>query len=172
MRGVSARADALDNPIKMSDAPPDTAGITVPPPVYFLAGLAAGWLLQPVLPRAPFPPVVVRIVGPLLGLAGGALIVWALVAFRRRGTSADPWKPTRAVVTEGPYAFTRNPIYLSLALLTAGLALRMNLLGPLALLPVVLLAVDRLVIAREERYLERKFGDDYRAYKARVRRWI
>jgi protein-S-isoprenylcysteine O-methyltransferase Ste14 len=156
----------------MSDAPPDTAGIAVPPPVYFVVGVAAGWLLQPVLPRAPFPPLLVRVVGPVLGLTGGALIVWALVAFRRHGTSADPRKPTRAVVSEGPYAVTRNPIYLSLALLTAGLALRMNLLGPLLLLPVVLVTVDRLVIAREELYLEKKFGDDYRAYKARVRRWI
>jgi protein-S-isoprenylcysteine O-methyltransferase Ste14 len=157
---------------EMSEATPDTAGIVVPPPAYFVVGVALGWILQSVLPGAPFPPALVRVVGPALGVLGGALIVWALVAFRRHGTSADPRKPTRAVVAEGPYAFTRNPIYLSLALLTAGFALRMNLLGPLLLLPLVLLAVDRLVIAREERYLERKFSDEYRAYKARVRRWL
>jgi protein-S-isoprenylcysteine O-methyltransferase Ste14 len=156
----------------MSDAPPDNAGIPVPPPLFFLAGLAAGWLLQPLLPRAPFPAFAARVLAPLLGLAGAALIVWALVAFRRHRTSVDPRKPTRAVVSNGPYRFTRNPIYLSLALLTAALALRMNLPGPLLLLPVVLVVVDRAVIAREERYLERKFGEEYRAYKSRVRRWL
>jgi protein-S-isoprenylcysteine O-methyltransferase Ste14 len=156
----------------MSDAPPDTAGISVPPPAFFLLGLAAGWLLTPLLPAHPFPPLAVALVAEVLGLAGAVLIVWAIVAFRRARTSVDPRKPSTTVVTNGPYRFTRNPIYVSLALLTAALALRMNLLGPLLLLPVVLVAVDRLVIAREERYLERKFGEEYRTYKARVRRWI
>jgi protein-S-isoprenylcysteine O-methyltransferase Ste14 len=156
----------------MSDRPPDTAGLPLPPPVFFLVGLAAGWLLTPLLPAQPFPPLAVTLGAPILGLAGAVLIVWAIAAFRRARTSVDPRRPSTTVVTNGPYRFTRNPIYVSLTLMTAAFALRMNLLGPLLMLPVVLVTVDRLVIAREERYLERKFGDEYRAYKARVRRWV
>jgi protein-S-isoprenylcysteine O-methyltransferase Ste14 len=156
----------------MSEASADNPGLAVPPPVFFLAGLGAGWLLETVLPPHRFPPLVISVGSRALGVAGGALIVWAVVTFRRARTSVDPRKPATTVVTAGPYRFTRNPIYVSLALLTAALSLRMNLLGPLLLLPVVLVLVDRLVIAREERYLERKFGEEYRGYKSRVRRWL
>ncbi|HEY3120321.1 MAG TPA: isoprenylcysteine carboxylmethyltransferase family protein [Vicinamibacteria bacterium] len=156
----------------MSEASPDNPGLAVPPPVFFLVGLGAGWLLTPLLPPHPFPPLVVSVASGVLGVAGGALIVWAMATFRRARTSVDPRKPATTVVSDGPYRFTRNPIYLSLALLTAALSLHMNLLGPLLVLPVVLVVVDRAVIAREERYLERKFGEEYRSYKSRVRRWL
>jgi protein-S-isoprenylcysteine O-methyltransferase Ste14 len=81
-------------------------------------------------------------------------------------------RPTTALVTSGPYRLTRNPMYLGMAFLYAGLALSFGVTWSLAFLPLVLLAVDRLAILREEHYLEAKFGEEYRRYKARVRRWL
>ena len=81
-------------------------------------------------------------------------------------------EPTTAIVVHGPYRFTRNPMYVSLVGLYAGVTLFVNSAWPLILLPAVVLLVQRQVIAREEAYLEAKFGEEYRAYKARVRRWI
>jgi protein-S-isoprenylcysteine O-methyltransferase Ste14 len=119
---------------------------------------------------APGAPVVVvswvLVLGAIL-LAGSA---W--VQFRRAGTTPNPTQPTTALVVRGPYRFTRNPMYLSLAALYLGGALRLNSLWPLVLFPVVITLIEWRVIAREERYLEAKFGDAYRAYKAGVRRWI
>ncbi len=92
--------------------------------------------------------------------------------FLKRGTSLIPGKRAEALVTSGPYRFTRNPMYVGMAFLYVGLALWLDVLWALAFLPVVLLVVDRRVIAPEERYLEARFGDEYRAYKQRVRRWL
>jgi protein-S-isoprenylcysteine O-methyltransferase Ste14 len=83
-----------------------------------------------------------------------------------------PANPTTALVTSGPYRFTRNPMYLGMAFLYVAFAFGFGVMWAMALLPVVILVVDRFVIAREEPYLERKFGQRYRDYKARVRRWI
>jgi protein-S-isoprenylcysteine O-methyltransferase Ste14 len=83
----------------------------------------------------------------------------------------NPYQPTTAIVTEGPYRFTRNPIYLSLAVLYAGLAVMANALWSLLLLAVMLI-IHYAVILPEERYLEQKFGEEYRSYKAKVRRWL
>jgi protein-S-isoprenylcysteine O-methyltransferase Ste14 len=84
----------------------------------------------------------------------------------------EPWKPTTAIVTTGPYRFTRNPAYLGMALVYVGIALLAEALWVLVPLPFVLAIIDRAVIAREERYLQRKFGHEYLDYKATVRRWI
>ena len=88
------------------------------------------------------------------------------------GTNVDPYHPTTAIVEGGPYAYTRNPLYVGMALIYAGVSARANALPAALLLPVVLHLVDRSVIKREERYLEGKFGDEYLRYKGRVRRWI
>jgi protein-S-isoprenylcysteine O-methyltransferase Ste14 len=95
-----------------------------------------------------------------------------MVFFRRAGTSMIVTNPTTAMVTSGPYRFTRNPMYLGMAFLYIALALAFGVIWALIVLPAVIVAVDRLVIAREEPYLEAKFGDRYRAYKRRVRRWL
>jgi protein-S-isoprenylcysteine O-methyltransferase Ste14 len=91
---------------------------------------------------------------------------------KRAGTNVDPREPTTAIVTGGPYRFTRNPLYLSMTLVYAGITALANALPAALLLPAVLAFMRRGVIEREERYLERKFGDEYMDYKARVRRWI
>ena len=91
---------------------------------------------------------------------------------RRAGTSVNPTEPTTVLVMDGPFKFTRNPLYLSLALFYAGVATLVNALWAMLMLPIVLLVINRGVIGREERYLERKFGEQYIQYKERVRRWL
>ena len=108
-------------------------------------------------------------IGAALWLALDGL---AMVSFRRAGTSMVSMKPTTALVTSGPYRFTRNPMYLGMAFLYAAFALAFGLIWALATLPAVLIAVDRLIIAREEPYLGARFGDAYRDYRRRVRRWL
>jgi protein-S-isoprenylcysteine O-methyltransferase Ste14 len=110
--------------------------------------------------------------GGLLVVAGLALLASFNTAFGRKGTAVEPWKPTTAIVTTGPYRLTRNPAYLGMALTYVGIALLAGALWALVPLPFVLIVIDRAVIAREERYLERKFGRQYLDYKAGVRRWI
>jgi protein-S-isoprenylcysteine O-methyltransferase Ste14 len=90
----------------------------------------------------------------------------------KAGTPIRTDRPVPRLVTDGPFRFTRNPGYLGLAMLYAGIALLRNSLWAILLLPVVVYVIQREVIGREERYLERTFGEEYLAYKARVRRWV
>jgi protein-S-isoprenylcysteine O-methyltransferase Ste14 len=96
----------------------------------------------------------------------------AVAMFRRAGTSPDPREPTTALAFDGPYRFTRNPMYLGMALILGGLALVGNALWPLIAVVLAVWIIRTQVIDREERYLEAKFGGAYRDFKSRVRRWI
>ena len=150
----------------------DVAGVPVPPPLIYIAGLAAGGLVELIRSTTgpPWPvSITIAVVG---GLAWLLLDGSAMARFRRAGTPVIPFQPSTALVVDGPYRISRNPIYLGMAALYVGLAFILGLMWALPFLPLVLLAVDRLVIAREEPYLERKFGQDYVEYKSRVRRWI
>ena len=150
----------------------DTAGVVAPPPLIYLAGLGLGFLLEALLPGGSLPSVVRFVVGGIALLAGIALQTTFIAAFNRKGTAVEPWKPTTAIVTSGPYRITRNPAYLGMALIFVGIALLADAPWVLAALPVALAVIDRGVIAREERYLEDKFGREYLDYKTTVRRWI
>jgi len=159
----------------MSDLSPtaaEHAGIFIPPPLVYVLGIVAGIVLQRVWPL-PTPPVPV---GRVLGWA--CVAGWALTslpgvaAFVRARTSIVPIRASRVLVRTGPYRFTRNPMYLGLALLQAGLGLLWRQPWVLVMLAPVVVAMDRLIIAAEERYLAARFGDEYRSYRARVRRWI
>jgi protein-S-isoprenylcysteine O-methyltransferase Ste14 len=108
---------------------------------------------------------------PLLG-GGVLLLVWFEWAMWQADTSSNPYKPVKHIATEGPFRYTRNPGYLSMAMIYSGIAARANALWAILVLPVALLVIQRGVIEREERYLEDKFGEEYLSYKARVRRWI
>jgi protein-S-isoprenylcysteine O-methyltransferase Ste14 len=165
-------SDATPTPESQAADANDTAGVIVPPPLIYLAGLAVGFGLEALLPGASLPDALRWIGGGLLVLAGAALLATFNTAFSRKGTAVEPWKPTTAIVTTGPYRVTRNPAYLGMALVYIGIALLAGALWVLAPLPVVLVVIDRMVIAREERYLERKFGREYLDYRAGVRRWI
>jgi protein-S-isoprenylcysteine O-methyltransferase Ste14 len=151
---------------------PDTAGVVAPPPLIYLAGLAIGFALEALLPGTSLPGAIRWAGGGVLVVAGIALLASFNTAFTRKGTAVEPWKPTTAIVTTGPYRITRNPAYLGMALVYIGIALLAGALWVLVPLPFVLVVIDRAVIAREERYLERKFGREYMDYKAGVRRWI
>jgi protein-S-isoprenylcysteine O-methyltransferase Ste14 len=156
----------------MTDEKSDRPGVIAPPPLIFAAGLVTGFLIQrvfpiPLLPGAPAPAMGVSLIGAVIILAA-----WAFRTMLRAGTHVDPYKPTTRLVSDGPFRFTRNPLYLSLTLIYLGVALLFNALWPILLLPFVLLVLRRGVIDREERYLERKFGEEYIRYKNRVRRWI
>jgi protein-S-isoprenylcysteine O-methyltransferase Ste14 len=150
----------------------DTAGVVAPPPLIFLAGLAIGFVLEALLPGADLPALVQWGAGGLLVVAGLGLLLWFNTLFSRANTAVEPWKPTTTIVTTGPYRFTRNPAYLGMALTYVGIALMSSALWVLVPLPFVLAVIDRGVIAREERYLERKFGEEYVSFKRHVRRWI
>jgi protein-S-isoprenylcysteine O-methyltransferase Ste14 len=154
---------------------PANAGVRFPPPFVYVLGIAGGWLLDrwvTVLPITAGPSRTRDVVSALFALVYLALFVTAITAFRRAHTTLIPNKPATAFVTRGPYGFTRNPMYLSLVALYIAVALWLNSWWPLVLLPIVVLVIDRAVIAREERYLGAAFPAEYGAYRARVRRWL
>lgn len=154
--------DRQDNP----------GGGTGTPPLIFLIPLAAGLVLGRVSPARLLPPSVARLVGwPVLG-AGSALAWWFGRAMREAGTPFRLDEPAEKLVTAPPFSFSRSPGYLSFALIYAGVACLRNSPWAALMLPGVLLVVRRRVISAEEAYLERAFGDEYRDYKRRVRRWL
>ena len=150
----------------------DTAGVLAPPPLIYLVGLGLGLLLDAFLPEAGLPAAVRWPLGALLVVAGVSLMATFVGAFRRAQTNIDPWKPTTAIVTSGPYRFTRNPGYLGMALVFSGISLLADAPWALLVLLPTMAVIDRGVIVREERYLEGKFGEEYLTYKGRVRRWL
>jgi protein-S-isoprenylcysteine O-methyltransferase Ste14 len=150
----------------------DTPGVIAPPPLIYLGALGVGFGLDAVIGRASVPSTVARPVGAALIVAGAGLMGTFVRAFGRARTPVDPYKPSEAIVTNGPYRLTRNPGYLGMTLTYAGIAIAANAPWALVPLPVAIAVIDRGVIAREERYLERKFGARYTDYKRHVRRWI
>lgn len=150
----------------------DTPGVIAPPPLIYLGALGVGFALNAVVGSAPLPSRVARPVGAALIVAGAGLMGTFVRAFRRARTPVDPYSPSEAIVTDGPYRLTRNPGYLGMALTYAGIAIVSNAPWALVPLPVAIAVIDRGVITREESYLERKFGARYTDYKRHVRRWI
>ena len=150
----------------------DTAHVIAPPPLIYASGLLIGLLLGVPLRPPGLPSALATPLGLVLLIAGMGLAGWFLVAFIRAGTAVDPGRPSTQLVTSGPYRLTRNPGYLGMALVYVGVAILVG--GSWAFLTLVptLAVIDRLVIAREERYLERQFGEEYVSFKARTRRWL
>jgi protein-S-isoprenylcysteine O-methyltransferase Ste14 len=155
--------------------PLSNPGIFIPPPLYFVAGIGAGWLLDKYIVALPIPRLMPGVV-PMLGvglLTIGLLLAGSgLVTFRRAGTAIIPHHTASRLVVHGPYRFTRNPMYTGLTIQYIGVSGLLGSLWPLLLLPVVLFIVFRFVIRREERYLEDAFGLEYAAWRRRVRRWL
>jgi protein-S-isoprenylcysteine O-methyltransferase Ste14 len=150
----------------------DNAGVVAPPPLIYLGSLVLGLLLNRRL-RIPFlPRTMARALGWPLVVGGVLLLGWFERTMRRAGTPANPYKPVSGIATEGPFRYTRNPAYLSMTMIYAGISSLANALWAILLLPAALLVVQRGVIEREEGYLERKFGEEYLRYKEQVRRWI
>ena len=159
----------------MAESNISNPGVHFPPPLLFVGAFLAGWAAHR---RWPLPIAGERwdgpreAVGALVVVAGLSLVAWALVTFRRHRTAIYPNQPASRIVRDGPYGRTRNPMYLSMTLLYLGMSFLVNSALPVALLPVALVLLTKLVIAREERYLRSAFAEEYGAYCRDVRRWL
>ena len=153
---------------------PDVAGVIALPPLIFLGFLAAATVLEAILPL-PIPvahSLASYVAGVALAASGFGMIAMGTRRFAAAGTNIPPTLPTTALAVDGIYGRTRNPLYLGTTLVYLGLGVAAGSLWAIGLLVPLLWVINVGVVKREERYLERKFGDGYRAYQARVRRWI
>jgi protein-S-isoprenylcysteine O-methyltransferase Ste14 len=140
--------------------------------LVFLAGLVGGGIVNLYSPLPIWVPLETLVVGVPLFVLGITIFLWARMALRRHRTTLMVWSPSSELVQDGPYAFSRNPIYLGFALLYLGTSLILDSGYILIMLLVVVVLFDRLQIPREEKYLEERFGEAFMAYRARVRRWF
>ncbi|HYX46020.1 MAG TPA: isoprenylcysteine carboxylmethyltransferase family protein [Sphingomicrobium sp.] len=156
------------------DKAADGANVRFPPPLIYVAGLALGVAADRVLnvPSLGLSLATRIVAGLVLDVAGFLVMFAGAGLFLRRRTAILPFKPASALVTSGILGWTRNPMYLGMAVFYIGLAVILNSLVALVVLPLVLAIVQTQVIAREEAYLERAFGNEYVAYRTRVRRWL
>jgi protein-S-isoprenylcysteine O-methyltransferase Ste14 len=150
----------------------DHPGVIAPPPLLYGGAFFIALLLHWLWPLPIFPQVSALWTGLVLIALAVALAISGRQALVAAGTNVNPYKPSTAVVASGPYRFTRNPLYVSLTVMLLGLTLGFNSWWGLVLLIPLLLVMHFGVILREERYLERKFGDDYRRYRSAVRRYL
>lgn len=159
----------------MAELQKDHPNVIAFPPLIFATALGISWLLGMLIPLSVLPAsltVVALMLGaPLCVLAAG-IALSGIFAFRRAGTHIEPHKPSLVLVDDGPYRFTRNPMYVGLILLMLGISLMVSLDWGLLIAPVFALVLHHGVVLREEAYLENKFGDPYRAYLERTRRWV
>jgi len=142
------------------------------PPVVALMFIVIAYFLGRFLPIPLVVPMGVRNIGLFLTFIGFLLGVGAFLEFRKARTTLDPHGSAKQVVTSGIYRFTRNPIYLGFLLMVIGLPLNSGLIWGLIVSPLYVILMTRLVIEREEAYLEKKFKDQYTGYRSRVRRWL
>ena len=150
-------------------------GVSVPPTLVFAAALAAGvwWNARMSWPLATGSFVDPLEVAGAIGVAFGMVLFAAgMATFAKARTGIMLQQAATKVVASGPYRWSRNPQYVGFVAIYAGACLLMNTVWPLLLLPVVIVLTNRLVIAREERYMRQTFGDAYQAYSARVPRWL
>jgi protein-S-isoprenylcysteine O-methyltransferase Ste14 len=150
----------------------DGPALVAPPPLLYLFPFLAGTLLDRLLPLPPPPRALRAGAGPLLLGLGAVWSAWFVRTMRDAGTPIDPRRRPTRLVQEGPFRFSRNPGYLGLAAVYTGLALTTGARWPLLLLPGALALVDRGVVRAEERFLLGAFGEEYRRYRGRVRRWL
>ena len=142
------------------------------PPVYFLAALVSMGALHFFLPIAYIlrPPYSTS--GSFLFVAGAVVVLWAARLFNRAGTTIRPFQEPSALVTGGPYRYSRNPIYLGLVSALIGIGLLLGTLSPFVVVPVFICLIQRRFIQPEEAVLEKTFGSAYGQYKRQVRRWL
>jgi protein-S-isoprenylcysteine O-methyltransferase Ste14 len=172
--GVSPRPVNLRMGAYMETLENDGAAVRFPPPLIYLIAVIAGGLLHYFV--FPFPlalPLTVRVgLAVLAALIGLAIIRGAFGLFRRTGQDPKPWMSTPEVIATGIYRFTRNPMYLGMALIQLSIGIGLGNGWIVALLPPALVMIHLTAIRHEEAYLERKFGETYTRYKASVRRWL
>ena len=145
-------------------------GLARPPGIY-LTAIVTGLVLHFIWP-IPFVPSLAKPLGALIAVFAVTLFIWSIRTLHSAGTPVPGNRPTTAIVTGGPYRFSRNPIYLAFSLFQAGIAIGINDGWILVTLLPAISVMSFVVIPREERYLEARFGEEYTRYKARVRRWF
>jgi protein-S-isoprenylcysteine O-methyltransferase Ste14 len=150
----------------------DNAGVKFPPPFIFLLSILIGLGLQRFWPMSVVPATLALPLGVASIAFALVLVILGFRELRRHKTTIRPDEPSSAIVKTGPYRFTRNPLYVSLSALQLGIGLWTNILWVVVMLIPVWIVMTTQVIAREEAYLERAFGEEYSSYKASVRRWI
>jgi protein-S-isoprenylcysteine O-methyltransferase Ste14 len=142
------------------------------PPVYLLAGLVCVALLHVVLPGPRLIEGPWRLLGVPMAALGAVVTVRADALFKRLGTEVKPFLPSRLVVMEGPFRRSRHPMYLGFMAMILGMAILAGTLAPLLLAGVMFWLFSVVFVIPEERHMEEQFGDDYRRYRAQVRRWL
>jgi protein-S-isoprenylcysteine O-methyltransferase Ste14 len=162
MRGDDLSADAAN----------DVPGIRIPPPLYFLAAVGAGLALGRGTPSKTLKATCAVVSGGVCLAGSAAMVIAAGYELRRVNTTFNPYKPSAALATGGIYGYTRNPMYLSLTLASIGIAMWQRSIPALTFVPIALARLETDVVDKEERYLERRFGATYRAYRNLVPRWF
>ncbi|PYO79392.1 MAG: isoprenylcysteine carboxylmethyltransferase family protein [Gemmatimonadetes bacterium] len=152
---------------------PDRPKILILPPVLFGGAMVIGALLHFLFwPISLLPLVPARTIGGLLFVAAGVLAHRAQRAMTRAGTNIFPTQPALALVTDGPFRFSRNPLYIASSGVYLAVAFWVDGVVLFLLFPLVFILLHYAIVLPEERYLETKFGETYRAYRQRVRRWL
>jgi protein-S-isoprenylcysteine O-methyltransferase Ste14 len=144
----------------------------VHPPVVALMYIVIAYFLGRFVPLPFIAPLILQNIGFALTFIGFLLGVGAFIEFRKARTTLNPHGSVKQIVTSGVYRFTRNPIYLGFLCMVIGLPLNSGLYWGLVISPLFMMTMTRLVIEREEAYLEKKFKEQYAGYKSRVRRWL
>lgn len=142
------------------------------PPVYMIGAMAVMAALDRWAPLARLIPEPWTWTGALPAAAGLGLGLWSALTFRRHRTTVHPFRRADSLVTSGPFAISRNPIYLGMALVLLGLAVFLGGASPFLIIPLFMAVIGRRIIRDEERMLSETFGADFTAYAARVRRWL
>ena len=150
----------------------DSAQVRIPPPLMALFFVLVGAAMQWVYPIRFLPEPFRWILGGLLIGIGIGTILYCAWKFKKTGTNIEPWKKTSKLISSGIYRFTRNPIYLSFLVIGTGIGFAANNAWILLMMIPLVLVLTHFVIAKEERYLETSFGEEYLSYKRKVRRWL
>lgn len=153
----------------------NSANIRIWPPAAFLIAIAIGFVIDKISwwhVGIPLGHWLERRLGWVAVVAGLAIMMTALGLFKKAGTSPEPWKQVSALVTDGVYRWTRNPMYLGMALMQIGVALLYDSLVTLLLIIPVIFWITRNVIEKEEAFMAARFGAEYDAYRTKVGRWF
>lgn len=149
-----------------------TAGLIPPPPLVYIVFMGGAWGLANSLPLDLPEHTLANLGGWVLLLVGIVLMAWAALTMHRHRTTINPYGTPSRLLQSGPFRYSRNPIYLADTLIYGAVGLWLDSLWPWLLLPILIIVMQRTVIQPEERLLMRLFGDDYRDYRVRVRRWL
>jgi protein-S-isoprenylcysteine O-methyltransferase Ste14 len=165
--------DTMPHDHSGSDAPQEVANLgMVRPPLVYGAAMVTGLVLEFGWPLPFLPRLLAALLGSVLVVVAVVVFAYAIRTFQTAGTPVPGNKPTTVIVRTGPYRFSRNPIYLAFSLFQLGIASWVNSVWLIATLIAAVALMASVVIPREERYLERRFGADYLDYKRSVRRWL